>query len=311
MKQGLKPRFGDGLRTALAGNLPPAVLATLPNGFQKMGSLAVLSLRDDALPFKKTIGEAALALTGCKTVCVKTGAVAGAFRQPSIEVAAGEENTAVDFVESGCRYRFDAAKIMFSKGNLSERRRIASLVSDGETVFDFFAGIGYFTIPIAVLAKPARVLSFEWNPEAFKWLEENIALNHAGGVATPFFGDCTEEAPKASQALELKADRVILGLLPAPKRALPTAFAVANPKGAWLHYEGVALAGKPPTELEEDVLQAAREAGFNAEVKNVELVKSFGPRREHVVLDVLANKPGSQTQQRVFYSPPVKQTSDG
>ena len=58
--------------------------------------------------------------------------------------------------ENGCLFKLDLAKVMWSKGNNNERLRIAKLVGDGETVIDMFAGIGYFSIHIAVHSNAKR-----------------------------------------------------------------------------------------------------------------------------------------------------------
>ncbi|WP_341537002.1 hypothetical protein [Methanosarcina barkeri] len=44
---------------------------------------------------------------------------------------------------------------MYSKGNLEERKRMSKL-GEGEIVVDMFAGIGYFSIPMAVHSRPKK-----------------------------------------------------------------------------------------------------------------------------------------------------------
>lgn len=55
---------------------------------------------------------------------------------------------------------------MFSRGNLTERHRVAKFDCRNQVVVDMFAGIGYFTLPYLVHAKAKVVLAFEWNPDA-------------------------------------------------------------------------------------------------------------------------------------------------
>ena len=56
--------------------------------------------------------------------------------------------------ENGIRYALDAAKCMFSSGNVSEKLRVARFECGGETVIDLFAGIGYFTLPYLIKSVP-------------------------------------------------------------------------------------------------------------------------------------------------------------
>ena len=56
----------------------------------------------------------------------------------------------VDQRENGIRYALDAARCMFSSGNVSEKLRVARFECAGETVVDLFAGIGYFTLPYLI-----------------------------------------------------------------------------------------------------------------------------------------------------------------
>ena len=54
-------------------------------------------------------------------------------------------------------YKLDPLKVMFSSGNVDEKQRMAHLDCRGETVVDMFAGIGYFTMPLAVRAGRRRL----------------------------------------------------------------------------------------------------------------------------------------------------------
>lgn len=70
-------------------------------------------------------------------------------RDSKLELLYGE-NGWVEHRENGLLYCFDATKCMFSSGNVSEKLRMASVKCSGETVVDFFAGIGYYVLPFLV-----------------------------------------------------------------------------------------------------------------------------------------------------------------
>ncbi len=74
-------------------------------------------------------------------------------------------------------FKLDLAKVMWSKGNNNERIRIARLVEDDEIVLDMFAGIEYFSVPIAKFSNAKQVIPIEINPNSYFYSNENIKLN--------------------------------------------------------------------------------------------------------------------------------------
>jgi len=80
---------------------------------------------------------------------VKLGRISGLKREPDVEVIIGEGTETVHR-ENKCGFKLDVSKIMWSKGNTTERKRMSLLPEDGEIIVDMFAGIGYFSIPMAV-----------------------------------------------------------------------------------------------------------------------------------------------------------------
>jgi tRNA wybutosine-synthesizing protein 2 len=177
-------------------------------------------------------------------------------------------------VENGVRYRFDASRIMFSSGNLHERMRVAGLPVAGETIVDMFAGIGYFTLPLAVHARPARIHALEKNPLSFRYLVENVALNGVGGVVEPWQGD-NREFPR-----EGFADRVMMGYFPRTQQFLPKAVALLKPSGGTLHYHNTAHAETWRAEMEGQVLAVAP----GARIEEARIVKTHSPGVVHAVI---------------------------
>lgn len=65
---------------------------------------------------------------------------------------------------------------MFASGNGTERMRFSKIHAIGEVVVDMFAGIGYFTVPLAKHGAPSIIHAIEKNPESFRFLNDNIGL---------------------------------------------------------------------------------------------------------------------------------------
>lgn len=277
------PGFKAQLQKKLTKGMNTKEAELLPSSFQRLGHVVILRLKPELMPKRELIGEAALTLIpGIKTVCVNTGKIDSEFRQPKVEYVCGEENTKVVHVEHGCQFAFDVTKLMWSMGNMNERKRMYEMVKEGEVVVDFFAGIGYWSIPIAKHAQPKHVYSIDANPDSIASLRENQKLNKIPKEKmTIIHGKCEEVATTLGKI----ADRIILGYLPAPIFALAPAFHTFKPEGGVLHYEGVCGEGEYE-ELLNDVREQGTSLGWEIQLIHAQQVKSVGPRKWHYVLDI-------------------------
>lgn len=164
-----------GLKDQLAGVLPGDILPYVPDHFEVIGNVAILCI-------PPALGRYALLIAGAVvskrknivTVLNKTEKVTGDSRTARYEVLVGNTTVTVHR-EFGFSYRIDVGSSFFSARMASERKRVTGQVRPGETVYVPFAGIGPYAVPAA--ARGAEVWAVEKNPEAFRWLAENIALN--------------------------------------------------------------------------------------------------------------------------------------
>ena len=115
--------------------------------------------------------------------------IQGTKREPVYKILYGSETETINR-ENKCLFKLDLSKVMWSKGNVNERLRIAKLVEDDESVLDMFAGIGYFSIPIGVYSSAKEVISIEINPNSYYYLCENIKLNKCDNITPYFDGLC-------------------------------------------------------------------------------------------------------------------------
>lgn len=209
---------------------------------------------------------------------VKLGRISGLKREPDVEVIIGE-GTETIHRENKCSFKLDVSKIMWSKGNTTERKRMSTIAKQGETVVDMFAGIGYFSIPMAVHSKPAKIYSIEINPISYSYLCENVRLNNVEGILEPISGDCREIAPRSI------ADRVLMGYIGNTNEYLDVAMDVLKEGGTIHYHESVPDKLKfirPVDRINEAALAADREL---VEIVNKRIIKPYSPGVYHVVVD--------------------------
>ncbi|MGQ3412708.1 class I SAM-dependent methyltransferase [Natrinema sp. LN54] len=182
-------------------------LESVPGSWAVIGSVILVTV-PAGCPDEAELGEALLELHGeADSVLADEGIAndgpAGTYREPRTRLIAGQQDTETIHTEHGTRYGLDPATVMFSPGNQAERARMGDIGSDDEHVFDMFAGIGYFTLPMARAG--ARVTATEINPTAFRYLLENAVLNDVGDRVDAYMTDCRDLAG------EIEADRVVMG----------------------------------------------------------------------------------------------------
>ena len=165
-----------------------------------------------------------------------------------------------------------------------ERRRgirMASVCKAEETVVDMFAGIGYFTLPIAKHAKPKEIHAIEKNPVAAGFLKENMRLNRVSCVEA-IEGD-NRNAPASMQGI---ADRVLMGYLPGTEKFLPAAFGFLKPSGGIIHFHNTYVESELWDEPARVIESEAKKAGYALQgIGHKAVVKKFAPGVYHAVVD--------------------------
>jgi len=259
-------------------DIPDGLKALLPDKYERLGHVLVLRLPAPLLPYRKAVAEAYAKVLKARTVLLEKGIIRGVERRPDVELLFGTE-TETTHSESGILYRLDPTKVMFSSGNFDEKLRMASLDCRGETVVDMFAGIGYFTMPLAAKAHAERAIACEINPEAVRFLRMNIELNRVGDVVTVFEGD-NRELPG-----EGFADRVVMGYVNVTWQFLPKAFSLVK-KGGMIHYQDTCSIDRIPDGLIENLRNGS--GGRPFEVLGIREGKAYAPSISHMVVDVRA-----------------------
>ncbi len=106
----------------------------------------------------------------------------GEFRVQELELVWGKDVDEITCKESGCVFKLNPKEVFYSPRLSQERLRIAKLISPGEKVCVFFAGVGPFPIVISKHSKAEEIIGVEKNPKAYEYFLKNIELNKCKNV---------------------------------------------------------------------------------------------------------------------------------
>lgn len=181
-----------GLKDQLKDLLPEDLREQVSDHFDVIGDIAVVALPPPLDPFRQIIAETIVShRRNIYTVLSKVEDVTGNARTARYEVILGKTTETVHH-EFGFAYRLDVARVFFNTRMAYERKRVTDQVEAGEQVFVPFAGVGPLVIPAAT--RGAEVTALEQNPDAVRWLNENIRLNHVRENCRVLQGDVCNPA---------------------------------------------------------------------------------------------------------------------
>lgn len=234
------------------------------NSYDVFGNIAILKFEEGVSKAVKI--KAAQDLLerhkNVRTVLEKMGKVSGRLRTIKTEHLAGEKTKVAEYIENGCKFKFDVDETYFSPRLSNERKEVAMQVKKGESVLVMFAGVGPFPIVIAKLSDAKVVYSNEINRKASKFAEENVRLNKLNNVEV-VQGDVKKVVPKlVSQGL--KFDRIVMPRPQLKDSFLEYAFRVIKSKGI-INYYGF-------SEDSEEVLEVIRGEAKKAK-KRIKILK--------------------------------------
>jgi len=276
------------LKEALEGKLSKKEMDELITSFDSLGNIAVIQVPKGLVKKAKVIGEALLSLNKqFETVCMISGEHKGLFRVQPVKVVAGKRNKKAFYRESGCSFFVELGKAFFSSRLGTERARIASLIKKGEVVGCFFAGVGPFPIVFAKNSGMKKAYAIELNPDAFKSMVENIALNKVQEKVEPILGDVHKVVPKM---LLGKCDRIVMPLPKGGESFLEEAMLALKKEGGTIHFYRFVERGLEGKEAVEEVKRAAEKAGINVKFLRKKRVRSFSAKVEQFVLDFFAKQ---------------------
>ncbi len=221
------------LREILEKRFHENEIKDIKGSFDIIGDAAILEIPDDLAHREKDVIDALLEIhPNIRTVYKKESEREGVYRLRDLKLIHGDENE-TEHKEHGLRIRLDVRKVYFSPREGTERQRIAKQVKANETVMVMFAGAGPYALAIAKnQPKVKKVYAIEINPDAYKYMVENVRINKLGHKVVPILGDVETECTKYFG----KCDRVVMPLPKGAYEYLRLATSCLKKKGGHIHY---------------------------------------------------------------------------
>ena len=247
------------------------IYSDFPHTWVKLGN--ALFLRNLPVENKGRIAEIMGKVLDCKSVYEITGRIQGETRRPTVTLIAGNGGEIVH-MENGVSYCFDPEKIMFSPGNVNVRTLASEIDAKDKVIWDMFAGIGYFSLPIAKYGSPKVLYCTDINTLAIEYLRKGTAINGVSDRLRAYSINCLDFEP------ELRPEIVIMGNFDS-QDYLGKVEEVAAP-GAIVIMHHLMESGKENDPL----IAGAKIRGYlkrQITVLDHIVVKSYSPRRWHVM----------------------------
>ena len=257
----------------------------IPKKWKKIGDIIIADYSELNSAEKNQIAPIYAKILNVKTI-IQKDRISGELRKPeNTEILFGND-TETEIIEYGIRYKIDLSKIMWSPGNTGWRsilegpEKVSNFYDFGnpETIIDYFAGIGYFTVQLAKSYPRANIISIDKNPDSVKYLKKNLELNRIENVEI-LNEDCRN--------INHKADVIHLGYISKTLKFLDHAQQNLNEKGiaifheaynnSWLGFKRRADWGTIPSNFSE----LMEKHGFLT--KKFERVKFYGPSKSHII----------------------------
>ena len=254
----------------------PADLVEFTPSYERIGSVVVIDEDDPerARALADAIVESDIPV---KTVLNRASKIQGTERVRDWEVLAGEE-TEVVYREYGCEFVLDLARVYFSPRLATERHRVVEQIAAGDHVFDMFAGVGPFAVPIAKAG--GEVVAVDINETAIEYLRENARRNDVTERITAIADDVSAVAGE----YEGWGDRILMNLPHSADEFLDAAVTAAGDECV-IHYYDIQHEDDPFGPGERAIREAA-EPEYTVTVENTRRVRSYAPKEYNVVLDV-------------------------
>ncbi len=286
------------IEEALVGEIPKDIIDLIPKSYDIIGKIAITEFDqfnslnvDKTSSYKKKVAEAITKVNKTvETVYEKKSEVKGKYRLKELRPIFGVDNPETFHKENHCIFKLDVKNTYFTPRLVFERKRLSLLkFAKNELIVDMFAGVGPISIQIAK-NNDVKIYSFDINPTAHKYLNENIKLNKLKGEILAYNIDVVELIKSSNELgmnLKNRVDRTIMNLPEQSINYIDIACFLTKKTGGILHLYQFCEKPNPIEKGIENLRTKLNRLGwFIEEIINSKIVKPFSPKSDLIVVDV-------------------------
>ncbi len=282
----------------MEGRIPDKYLELIPKSYDIIGHIAIVEFdKFDQLnkqkyqDFKGKIAQAIVEVNkNVKTVYEKKSEIKGKYRLRDFGLLYGIDKPETIHRENDCIFKLNIKNTYFTPRLVFERRRVAeSGIKENELIIDMFAGVGTFSIQIAK-NRNVKIYAFDINPDAYRYLKENIKLNKLEGDIFPYnidVKDLIKPSNQLGKSLSDKVDRIIMNLPESSINFIDVTCFLMKESGGILHFYQFSEKPNPIEKTLKDLEEQLRFVNWEIEsIINSKIVKHYSPKSELVVVDL-------------------------
>lgn len=292
----------NSLQDALKGKIPDDYQELIPKSYDLIGNIAIIEFdkfehieTKELSNYKKEIAKS-ITNVNKKIISVyeKKSEIMGTYRLRDLALLFGENKSETIYKENNCTFKLDVKKTYFTPRLVFERRRVASSeIRENELIIDMFAGVGPFSIQIAKNHN-VRVYAFDVNPDACKYLKENIKLNKLKGDVTPYNLNVKEllnSSNTLGKSLQDESDRILMNLPEKSIDFVDVACFLMKKSGGILHFYQFSEKPNPIKRTVGFLTKKLNDINWNIEqILTSKIIKSYSPKADLTGVDLYIKK---------------------
>jgi tRNA (guanine37-N1)-methyltransferase len=251
------------------------MLKNIPSGHDILGNIAVLKFhKGTKIKDKKKAARNLLKkVKGITTVLEKSEKVKGRLRTIKTKLLAGKNTKEALYRENNCILKLNIDSCYFSPRLSNERLELARKIKKKDQVLVMFAGVSPFSVVLAKLGKPKKVVSVELGKTCCKYGKENVKLNKLDNIEV-LQGDVKKVLPRLKKK-RIKFDKIVMPRPQLKDTFLKEAMSVAK-KNTMIYYYGF---GNDAKEVFEEIRTDIEKLKKKVKIINVKKAGNIAPYR--------------------------------